>query len=109
MSSDIVDGLVDRFSDISQEDGWELGTGTIIVLMNYLKCLGLGSMQNQFQFLINQVIIKALRKNDNLLKLLNWKPKDQLSEHIKPKINEKSFNYRWCWFHGSSLNFLFTK
>jgi hypothetical protein len=26
---------------------------------------------------------KTLRKNDNLIDLLNWKPKDQLAEHIK--------------------------
>ena len=26
---------------------------------------------------------KTLRKNDNLLELLDWKPKDQLANHIK--------------------------
>ena len=83
--SDIVDGLVKiGFSDISQEDGWELGTGN-----NY----SVNELFEMFRLRFNAESVsipdqpgnykKTLRKNDNLLKLLNWKPKDQLSEHIK--------------------------
>ena len=83
--NDIVDGLIKiGFSDISQDDGWELGTGN-----NY----SINELFEMFKLRFNSKSVsipdqpgnykKTLRKNDNLIDLLNWKPKDQLAEHIK--------------------------
>ena len=83
--SDIVDGLIKiGFSDISQEDGWELGTGN-----NY----SVNELFDMFRSRFNAKSIlipvqpgnykRTLRKNDNLINLLDWKPTDQLANHIK--------------------------
>ena len=83
--NDIVDGLIKiGFSDISQDDGWELGTGN-----NY----SINELFEMFKLRFNSKSVsipdqpgnykKTLRKNDNLIDLLNWEPKDQLAEHIK--------------------------
>lgn len=83
--NDIVDGLIKiGFSDISQDDGWELGTGnnySVNELFNMFK-LRFGS---ESVFIPDQPgnYKKTLRKNDDLLELLNWEPKDQLANHIK--------------------------
>jgi len=83
--NDIVDGLIKiGFSDISQDDGWELGTGNNYSVNELFEMFKL-------RFNVKSVSIpdqpgnykKTLRKNDNLIDLLNWKPKDQLAEHIK--------------------------
>ncbi|MFL2597302.1 MAG: hypothetical protein ACJ0P4_05345 [Flavobacteriaceae bacterium] len=56
----------------------------ITVSMNCLKCLDLDLIQNQF-LIPDQPgnYKKTLRKNDNLLDLLKWDPRDQLANHIK--------------------------
>ena len=83
--NDIVDGLIKiGFSDISHEDGWELGTGnnySVNELFNMFK-LRFGSKS---VFIPDQPgnYKKTLRKNDDLLELLNWEPKDHLANHIK--------------------------
>ena len=83
--NDIVDGLVKiGFSDISQDDGWELGTG------NNYSVNELFEMFNQ-RFNVSSINLpdqpgnykKTLRKNDDLINLLGWSPKDRLEEHIK--------------------------
>ena len=83
--NDIVDGLIKiGFSDISQDDGWELGTG------NNYSVNELFEMFNQ-KFNVSSVFLpdqpgnykKTLRKNDDLINLLGWNPKDRLEEHIK--------------------------
>tara|TARA_A200000113_G_C8867865_1_gene355414 strand:+ start:1650 stop:2510 length:861 start_codon:yes stop_codon:yes gene_type:complete len=82
---DIVDGLIKiGFSDISQKDGWELGTGNNYSVNELFEMF-------KMRFNVNSTLIpdqpgnykKTLRKNNNLLDLLNWNPKDQLAEHIK--------------------------
>ncbi len=83
--SDIVDGLIKiGFSDIPQEDGWELGTGN-----NY----SVNELFDMFRSRFNAKSIlipdqpgnykRTLRKNDDLINLLDWKPTDQLANHIK--------------------------
>ena len=81
---DIVDGLkLIAFSNEDNDDAWELGTG-----INY-------SVNEVFSYFKNKFNVKALnipdqpgnyretlRKNDDTLKVLNWKPKDRLKEHI---------------------------
>jgi UDP-glucose 4-epimerase len=81
---DIVDGLIKiGLSKLYHYDAWELGTG-----INY-------SVNEVFSYFNNKFNVKALnipdqpgnyretlRKNDDTLKLLNWKPKDRLKEHI---------------------------
>ncbi len=82
--NDIVDGLIKiGFSDISQDEGWELGTGN-----NY----SINELFEMFRIRFNAKSVfipdqpgnykKTLRKNDNLINLLNWKPKDRLANHI---------------------------
>ena len=81
---DIVDGLIKiGLSKLYHDDAWELGTG-----INY-------SVNEVFSYFKNKFNVKALnipdqpgnyretlRKNDDTLKVLNWKPKDRLKEHI---------------------------
>tara|TARA_S200000501_G_scaffold336069_1_gene341172 strand:+ start:1398 stop:2258 length:861 start_codon:yes stop_codon:yes gene_type:complete len=82
---DIVDGLIRiGFSKISEEDGWELGTGN-----NY----SVNELFEMFRLRFNSKSIlipdqpgnykKTLRKNDKLLDLLDWKPNDRLAQHIR--------------------------
>jgi len=82
---DIVDGLIKiATSDKKHEDAWELGTG------NNYSINELFEMFNQ-RFEITSINIpnqpgnykKTLRKNDDLLDLLNWQPKDRLKSHIE--------------------------
>ncbi|MEC8175810.1 MAG: NAD-dependent epimerase/dehydratase family protein [Bacteroidota bacterium] len=82
---DIVDGLIKiGLSEKSEEDGWELGTGN-----NY-------SVNELFEMFSDRFNVsskyvpdqpgnykKTLRKNNRLIDLLGWSPKDRLSEHIK--------------------------
>ncbi len=82
---DLVEGLVKiAEANISNNDGWELGTG-----VNY-------SINELFSFFNNKFKIKSitipdqpgnyretLRINDGAIKLLNWKPKDRLKQHIE--------------------------
>ncbi len=81
---DIVDGLIKiAFTDIKHSDAWELGTG-----VNY-------SVNELFKYFKDKFDVKSisipdqpgnyrqtLRKNDDSIKLLDWKPKDRLKDHI---------------------------
>ena len=82
--SDIVDGLLKiSNSEIKHDDAWEIGTG-----VNY----SINELYEMFseKFKIKSVSIpdqrgnyrETLRVNDDLIKLLNWKPKDRLKDHI---------------------------
>tara|TARA_B110000003_G_scaffold246775_1_gene257486 strand:+ start:130 stop:978 length:849 start_codon:yes stop_codon:yes gene_type:complete len=81
---DIVDGLLRiSNSEIKHDDAWEIGTG-----INY-SINELFSMFKQ-KYDVNSVNIpdqkgnyrETLRVNDDLINLLNWQPKDRLSEYI---------------------------
>ena len=81
---DIVDGLIKiAFSNLKHDDAWELGTG-----VNY-SINQLFSFFNE-RFSVNSYNLpdqpgnykETLRDNDDMLKLLNWIPKDRLKEHI---------------------------
>ena len=81
---DIVDGLLRiSNSEIKHDDAWEIGTG-----INY-SINELFSMFKQ-KYDVNSVNIpdqkgnyrETLRVNDDLINLLNWEPKDRLSEYI---------------------------
>ena len=81
---DIVDGLIKiAFTDINHSDAWELGTG-----VNY-------SVNELFKYFKDKFDVKSisipdqpgnyrqtLRENDDSIKLLDWKPKDRLKDHI---------------------------
>lgn len=81
---DIVDGLL-RISntEIKHDDAWEIGTG-----VNY----SINKLYQMFKekFDTNSISIpdqrgnyrETLRVNDDLINLLNWKPKDRLREYI---------------------------
>jgi UDP-glucose 4-epimerase len=81
---DITDGLIKiAFSNNTQENGWELGTGT-----NY-------SINEIFKFFKDRFDVKAeyitdqkgnyretIRESDDALLVLGWEPKDRLKEYI---------------------------
>lgn len=82
---DIVDGLIKiALSNNQHEDAWELGTGN-----NY----SINELFEMFKkrFDVNSTNIpdqpgnykKTLRKNDDLINLLGWKPKDRLNNYIQ--------------------------
>ena len=82
---DIVDGLLKiSSSDIKHDDAWEIGTG-----VNY-SVNQLYSMFNK-KYNTRSVSIpdqrgnyrETLRVNDDLINILNWKPKDRLKEYIE--------------------------
>ena len=85
---DIVDGLIKiGFSNISEEDGWELGTGNNYSVNELYEMFKL-RFNAEATFIPDQPgnYKKTLRKNDKLLELLDWKPSDKLAEHIKNLI-----------------------
>lgn len=81
---DIVDGLIKiALSKINHDDAWELGTGlnySINELFNYFK--------DKFNVTSTSIpdqpgnYRQTLRENDDSLRLLGWKPKDRLKDHI---------------------------
>ena len=81
---DIVDGLLKiSTSEIKHDDAWEIGSG-----VNY----SINELYEMFKqrYKISSVSIpdqrgnyrETLRVNDDLINLLNWKPKDRLKDHI---------------------------
>lgn len=83
--NDIVDGLLKiAFSKQTHNDAWELGSG---------ENLSLNQVYNLFKlkFGTEKKYIKdqpgnyreTIRKNDDALKLLQWKPKKKLEDYIK--------------------------
>jgi len=81
---DIVDGLLKiSNTEIKHDDAWEIGTG-----VNY----SINELYDMFakRYNVSSVNIpdqrgnyrKTLRVNDDLIQLLNWKPKDRLREYI---------------------------
>jgi UDP-glucose 4-epimerase len=81
---DIVDGLL-KISNtkIKHNDAWEIGTG-----VNY----SINELYKMFKQKYNASSVtipdqrgnyrETLRVNDDLIKLLNWKPKDRLREYV---------------------------
>ena len=81
---DIIDGL-SRISKtkIKHHDAWEIGTG-----VNYT----INELFNMFKEKFNTTSVyipdqrgnyrETLRKNDDLIKMLNWEPKDRLKDYI---------------------------
>ena len=83
--ADIVDGIIRiSKSKVKHDDAWEIGAG-----INY-SINELYTMFNQ-KYGIDSVNIpdqkgnyrETLRINDDLIKLLNWQPKDRLKEYIE--------------------------
>tara|TARA_A100001015_G_scaffold316158_1_gene429742 strand:+ start:98 stop:955 length:858 start_codon:yes stop_codon:yes gene_type:complete len=82
---DLVEGLI-KIADtkIRNSDGWELGTG-----INYSINELYGFFDKKFK--IKSINVpdqpgnyrETLRVNDDALKLLNWRPKDRLKQHIE--------------------------
>ena len=81
---DIVDGLLKiSNSKLKHNDAWEIGTG-----VNY----SINELYHMFKekFNVDSVTIpdqpgnyrETLRVNDDLIKMLNWKPKDRLKKYI---------------------------
>ena len=81
---DVVDGLIKiGLSNLVHEDAWELGTGinySINQLFKYFKdrfkveSINIPDQKGNYR--------ETLRENDDSLKLLGWKPKDRLKDHI---------------------------
>ena len=81
---DIVDGLIKiASSNIENNDAWELGTGTnysVNELFDFFK----EKFKCTSEYIDEQKgnYRKTLRKNDEMLEKLNWRPKDRLREYI---------------------------
>jgi UDP-glucose 4-epimerase len=82
---DIVDGLLKiSNSEIKHNDAWEIGTG-----VNY----SINQLYAMFKKKYNKSSVsipdqrgnyrETLRVNDDLINILNWKPKDRLKEYIE--------------------------
>ena len=82
---DIVDGLLKiSNSEIKHDDAWEIGTG-----VNY----SVNQLYSMFDKKYNTRSVsipdqrgnyrETLRVNDDLINILNWKPKDRLKEYIE--------------------------
>lgn len=81
---DIVDGLNKiSLTKLKHEDAWELGSGinySINTLFEYfnkrfnVKSINIPDQPGNYR--------KTLRNNDDMIRLLNWSPKDRLLEHI---------------------------
>lgn len=82
---DIVDGIIKiAFSNKKHSDAWELGSG-----VSY----SIKELFNMFKERFNATSIyvddqpgnyrKTLRINDDVLKQLDWKPKDRLKDYVK--------------------------
>ena len=81
---DIIDGLLKiSSSKIKHDDAWEIGSG-----VNY----SINELYEMFKQKYNASSVnipdqrgnykETLRVNDDLINLLNWKPKDRLREYI---------------------------
>lgn len=82
---DIVDGLCKiAFSNENHTDAWELGSGH-----NYSINEVFSMFQKKFNcepiYVVNEKgnYRSTLRKNDDMLEKLNWKPSNKLEEYIK--------------------------
>ena len=81
---DIVDGLIKiANSDKNHDDAWELGTGNNYSINELFEMFN-KRFETDFVNIADQPgnYKKTLRKNDDLIDLLNWKPKDRLREYI---------------------------
>jgi UDP-glucose 4-epimerase len=81
---DIVDGLLKiSNSEIKHDDAWELGTG-VNYSINELYAMFKKKYQTSSVNIPDQRgnYRETLRVNDDLINLLNWKPKDRIKEYI---------------------------
>ncbi len=82
---DIIDGLIKiAESNHKHIDAWELGTGKNFSINELFKMFS-ERFDVKAEYIPDQPgnYKKTLRRNDDLLKILNWSPKDRLSEYIK--------------------------
>ena len=81
---DIVDGLLKiSTSEIKHDDAWEIGTG-VNYSINELYSMFKEKFDIESESIPDQRgnYRETLRVNDDLINLLNWKPKDRLKEYI---------------------------
>ena len=81
---DIVDGLLKiSNTDIKHSDAWEIGTG-VNYSINELYSMFKEKFDTESESVPDQRgnYRETLRVNDDLINLLNWKPKDRLKEYI---------------------------
>jgi len=82
---DIVDGLIKiAFSNYRHPDAWELGTGNNYSV-NELYEMFKNRFNSKVEYIPDQPgnYKKTIRKNDDMLSKLNWKPQDRLRNHIE--------------------------
>jgi len=87
---DIVDGIIRiSNSDIHHEDAWEIGTG-INYSINHLFTMFKEKFNVKSVYISDQPgnYRETLRINDDLINMLNWRPKDRLKEYIA-NLNSK--------------------
>ena len=82
---DIVDGLLKiSNSEIKHNDAWEIGTG-VNYSINQLYAMFAKKYNTSSVSIPDQRgnYRETLRVNDDLINILNWKPKDRLKEYIE--------------------------
>lgn len=82
---DIVDGLLKiAFNNKSHEDAWEIGTGVNYSINEIFEIFS-DNFKVEAVFLNDQPgnYRETLRTNNDLLKRLNWQPKDRIKDYIK--------------------------
>ena len=82
---DIVDGLIKiAFSDHSNDDAWELGTGINYSIKEVFE-LFKNKFNTKAEFILNQNgnYQETLRESNEALTILGWNPKDRLKEYIE--------------------------
>jgi len=82
---DIVDGLLKiGFSKQTHNDAWELGSGENLSLNQVYNLFNL-KFGTEKKYIKDQPgnYRETIRKNDDALKLLQWKPKKKLEDYIK--------------------------
>lgn len=83
--NDIVDGLLKiGFSKETHDDAWELGSGENLSLNQVYNLFKL-KFGTEKKYIEDQPgnYRETIRKNDDALKLLQWKPKKKLEDYIK--------------------------
>ena len=89
---DIVDGIIRiSNSDIYHDDAWEIGTG-INYSINHLFTMFKEKFNVKSVYISDQPgnYRETLRINDDLINMLNWRPKDRLKEYIA-NLNSKQW------------------
>ena len=69
-------------ANISNKDAWELGTGVNYSINELFSFFNEKFNVDSIHITDQKKIIRIFKINDEMLKKLNWVPKDKLRDHI---------------------------